>query len=177
MSAPIQPVAADSHHATAMRPVEFPMSHSEDSRAMAARWFTRNLDAPLSPLDQQAFAKWLDESAEHRAEYATLDRVWQVAGAIDPACLRGLVDSTPTTDMPDRRRLGGAKAWQAAVIGLCATLVIGACWLAWPPGTVEHSTAMRAIGNGEYRTVPNPASVQHSRLRMARASRSIPARA
>ena len=81
-------------------PVENPMSQSVDVREAAARWFSRNQAPALSPAEQQAFAAWLAASADHRAEYAALERVWQAAAAIDPDRLRRLAVDESTCPTP-----------------------------------------------------------------------------
>lgn len=76
------------------------MSQSVDVREAAARWFSRNQAPALSPAEQQAFAAWLAASADHRAEYAALERVWQAAAAIDPDRLRRLAVDESTCPTP-----------------------------------------------------------------------------
>lgn len=135
-------------------PVENPMSQSVDVREAAARWFSRNQAPALSPAEQQAFAAWLAANADHRAEYAALERVWQAAAAIDPDRLRRLaVDestcptpplSPPLSPSPSRRASPG---WRPALLGLCAALAIGIGWIGW-----QHDAAVAT--NGEYQTAP-----------------------
>lgn len=133
------------------------MSQSIDVREAAASWFSRNRAPTRSAAEEQAFAAWLAASAEHRAEYAALERVWQAAATVDPAALRKLAEDSPVDNTyagraPPTRQ--GSNRWRPALVGLSAVLAVGIGWIGWQHGPANHAAGMRIASNGEYQTAP-----------------------
>lgn len=133
------------------------MNVPDDLRETAARWFSQARNPDFGPEQQQALATWLAEKPEHRAEYAALERIWEAAGALDPARLRRLATSgdqegpgisAPAAGKPVRAR--------AALCAATAAIAVGAAWFGWhlhgQPGQFPANPASHVIGQTEYRT-------------------------
>jgi len=123
------------------------MPATDDSRAAAARWFARSRDPAMSPQERKALAAWLAASAQHRAEYAALERIWQAAGAMDPARLRALAapSGAAEADVPLPARAHGR--WRGALAAGLGALAVGAGWALWQhgaPGSVATLAGTQA---------------------------------
>ncbi len=112
---------------------------------------------------------WLAEKPEHRAEYAALERIWNAAGAIDPARLRRLAGNQETLDAgtcpaPAAHPPGQMPArkfhdLRAALYTVTTALALGVAWLGWHQYGSSTQLAGNAgpgdtIGEAEYRTEP-----------------------
>lgn len=145
-------------------------------REAAARWFARVRAGSLSEQERIEMAAWLDASPMHRAEYTALERIWQVAGVLDPERLRALAqDPAPAAAA---RRSG--PALRAAILASLCAVAVGAAWLkrqqaAPGPATyvasdASHYTTSFSTAPGERQrvTLPDGSVVQlNTRTRLS----------
>lgn len=54
--------------------------HQNALHEEAVQWFLDRLEGPISPTQEQRFQTWLSNSADHREIYASVEKVWMVAG-------------------------------------------------------------------------------------------------
>lgn len=131
-------------------PQEIPEAIQED----AARWMALLDSGECNDADRLAFARWLDEDAQHRWAFQDLSEVW--------AQLRTLSDVRPLMDQPVVHRLPASvparatiaegtrqppREWSTVLAALFVLLAVAA-HLLLGPASQEFST-----GTGELRSV------------------------
>lgn len=121
------------------------------AREEAAAWFARVRAGALDPAQQEALAHWRAASAANEHEYRALERIWDLAGRMDPERLLALAEEAPRASArkPGRWRHAGAAMACALLLGVA---VGGYQWhRAQPVFAGEARTAL-----GERKSVPLP---------------------
>ena len=108
---------------------------SDDDRlsAEAALWCTRLHDKDCSTEERRDFDRWIAEDPRHRAEYAAMLDIWQLAEGLKQPSPSVLPRSTAAPTRPRRRRSHGRIAGAAAAL----LLMVGTLWAAgWSTGVL-----------------------------------------
>lgn len=120
-------------------------------RKSAAQWFARLRAEPVTPQLDVEFRRWLDSSAQNKADYQRQELIWELAGELaDDEEIASLVAEAQRSTSKPRPAASSILLWSATAAVLVAAVCIGFYWQ-WPGESEVYATDV-----GAQRTVVLP---------------------
>ena len=142
-------------------------------KQQAALWLVKD---ELSPADNQALIRWLNQSPEHQAIYQQLAAKWQALGQIVPQprevteqpSVESVVPSpeapkqpAPAPEITSSSQVNSTRqrSWRTAWWGMAASLVLMLCAGIWWPHPDEHYHLSSHVGEQRQLALPDGSTI------------------